>query len=445
MADSPTLDYASSTPDPAQPLSPEASKRAMAIIFGIVVIDLMGFGIIIPLLPFYFHERQTNPLKVTLLFSVFSICQFIGSPILGALSDRVGRRPVLAVSQFGSSAGYILLGIATQFAFSDPTILILVYMSRVIDGFTGGNVSTAQAYVSDVTTPENRAKGMGMIGAAFGIGFALGPCLGGILGHFHPSIPAYVAAGFSAAAALLTLKYLPESRTHKPTEIEAWLHPSRFVPVLKNPMLVNLLSISFILMAAFVMMESTIGLFLEHMFKWRELGTGLYFVYIGIIIAFVQGRLIGKLVKRFGDWNLAVTGPILVSIGMLGYVTVGQQFGEGMGPAVYAMLFVAGTINATGRSLQMPTMSTLISVNSRAGEQGLVFGLSSGLQSLARVAGPIVAGLVYPLVRYTGAYVTASVMAAAMGLWLLSLRLKQPAFVPVAQQPFAAAAEGSVP
>src|SRR5947209_17084222 len=161
-----------------EPLPPsEPPKGALAIIFFIVLMDLLGFGIIIPLLAFYVPDFQHNPLKVTALFSVYSICQFIGAPILGLMSDRFGRRPVLALSQAGSAAGYLLLGLATQpqFHFTPSTTLGLVYLSRIIDGFTGGNLSTAQAFISDVTTPQTRAKGMGLLGAAFGIGFVLGP------------------------------------------------------------------------------------------------------------------------------------------------------------------------------------------------------------------------------------------------------------------------------
>src|SRR5215212_8299771 len=185
---------------------PEPPKGALGAIFLIVFVDLLGFGIIIPLLPRYVPQFTEHPVKVTLLFSVFSVFQFVGAPVLGALSDRYGRRPVLIVSQAGSAFGYLLLAFATQGHFDPKTALALVYLSRIIDGFTGGNISTAQAYVSDVTTPQNRAKGMGMLGAAFGIGFTAGPFLGGVIGVKA----AYVAAALSATAALLTYLRLPE-------------------------------------------------------------------------------------------------------------------------------------------------------------------------------------------------------------------------------------------
>jgi DHA1 family tetracycline resistance protein-like MFS transporter len=273
-----------------------------------------------------------------------------------------------------------------------------------------------------VTTPKNRARGMGLLGAAFGLGFAFGPFLGGVLGGINISIPAYAAAAFSAAAAIFTLFKLPESRTHKPVDVEAWLHPSQFSPIFRNRMLVNLLAISFCTMAAFVMMESTITLYLNHLFHWEARQIGWYFGYIGIIIAVVQGGLIGRLTKKLGDWPLAITGPMLVALGMVGYVITGYRGAAG---GAMFILFLAGAVNAVGRSFQTPTLFSLISKFSDRSQQGVVFGFSSGLSSLARVIGPIVAGLFYPFLHHTGQFVAAAIIAMLMGLWLMAIR--QPA------------------
>src|SRR5438067_48683 len=205
------------------PQQPRELKGAMAAIFLIVLADLLGFGVIIPLLPFYARKYAASDFQVGLLFSVFSACQLIATPILGLISDRFGRRPVLVLSQIGSVLGYILLGCATYGDWAGPTLgLILVYISRVIDGLSGGNISTAQAYVSDVTTKENRAKGMGLLGAAFGIGFSAGPALGGLLGHWSLALPGWVAAALAAAAAVFSYTRLPETRTHAHSEMENW-------------------------------------------------------------------------------------------------------------------------------------------------------------------------------------------------------------------------------
>ena len=323
------------------PATPQAPKGALGIVFLIVVLDLMGFGIIIPLLAFYVPDFQANPLKVTLLFAAYSFCQFLGAPVLGVLSDAIGRRPVLAFSQLGSAAGYVLLGLAGLNWRNPAMALRLVYLSRIIDGFTGGNISTAQAYISDVTTHENRAKGMGLLGAAFGIGFSVGPAVGGLLGHLSLALPGYAAAGFSLLAAVLCFARLPETRHDKPTEAEQWLHPRRFLPVLRRPLVAQLLVISFCVMAAFVMMESTIAMYLNKLRGWHEAQVGGYFAFIGLIIIIVQGGLIGRLTRAFGEWPLAAIGPLLVAVGMAGYTTLAWH-------NVLTVLFLSGAVNATG-------------------------------------------------------------------------------------------------
>jgi len=413
MSEGTPLDYQSVPPPTGPP------RGALGVIFFVVFMDLLGFGIIIPLLAFYVPDFQRNPMKVTALFSVYSICQFIGAPILGMVSDRFGRRPVLALSQAGSALGYVLLAFA-GFHWQDPsTKLWFVYASRIIDGFTGGNISTAQAYVSDVTTPQNRARGMGLLGAAFGIGFSAGPALGGVLGHWSLALPGWVAAALAAAAAVFSYTRLPETQTHAHSEMENWLHPSRFVPILRKPVLVQLLVISFCVMSAFVMMESTITLFLNNVFGWQELKVGWYFAFIGLIIIIVQGGLIGRLTKRLGDWPLAILGPVLVAAGMCGYVGVGFA-------ASVALLLVSGATNAVGRSFQQPTMSSLISKFAARNEQGVAFGLYHGLGSLARVAGPVLAGLAYPFLRNSGQFVLAAAIAVAMAVWTAALRQPTP-------------------
>jgi DHA1 family tetracycline resistance protein-like MFS transporter len=404
---------------PGDEAQPAPSRGALGIIFLIVLLDLMGFGIIIPLLPFYVKDPEHNPLKVTLLFSIYSICQFIGAPILGAISDRKGRKPVLAFSQLGSVVGYVMLGLATQpqLGFSAVAALAMIYASRVIDGFTGGNISTAQAYISDVTTTETRSRAMALIGMAFGLGFAVGPFVGGVLGHINRSLPAYVAAAFSLLAAVLTFIRLPESRVHKPVDIEAWLHPSQFAPVLRRPILLQLLLISFVTMAAFVMMESTVGIFLKQHFGYAEKQVGWFFGYIGLVIVIVQGGIIRRVLKTVGDWPLAILGPLLVAVGMAIYALTAIW-------PLLSVLLIAGAINASGRSCQQPTISSLLARFSGREEQGTVFGLYNGLGSLARVFGPLVAGLTYPYLRNAGPFVIAGIVTAAGALWTAALAVQ---------------------
>jgi DHA1 family tetracycline resistance protein-like MFS transporter len=410
MSDPQPLEYASED-------TPQPPKGALRVIFMIVLADLLGFSVIIPLLPFWAKKYQASDLQVGLLFSIYSVCQLVATPILGMISDRVGRRPVLLASQVGSVAGFLLLGAATMGNWASPALgLTLVYLSRVIDGLSGGNISTAQAYISDVTTVENRSKGMGLIGAAFGIGFTIGPALGGVLGHFEPSLPAFAAALFCGIAAWQTWKFLPESRVHKHNdEAEAWLHPSRFLPILRNGPLLQMQLIFFISMMAFVMMEATFALFVNAVFGFEELVVGLLFALAGVTIAVVQGGLVGKLSKRFGEWPLVIAGPLLVTTAMLLLAVVGYH-------AVLALVIFALIMNATGRSLQTPTLSSLISQTSDPRQQGTVFGLFHMLGSLARVIGPIVATAVYTK-HHVAPYLVAGSITLIATVWTVMLRL----------------------
>ena len=404
----------------AEPVA-EPPRGALGTIFLIVFTDLMGFGIIIPLLPLYAKQYHASALDIGLLFSIYSACQFVASPILGAISDRYGRRPVLIFSQLGSSLGYLLLGVVMNLHWENTTYaLLLIYCSRLIDGISGGNISTAQAYISDVTTAKNRARGMGVLGAAFGVGFAMGPALGALLVTVHPALPGYFAAIMSFIAMLQTFFRLKEGRVHKPTDASGWLHPSRFKPILRHNLLVQLLLIAFISMSAFVMMESMIALFLssDQTFHFKDWQVGLYYAYIGVMIAAVQGGFIGRLTPRFGEWRLAIAGPLFVALGMAGLAIAGFY-------PMLLILMVSGAVNAVGRSLQTPTLYALISHNSDPREQGLVFGLNQGLGSIARVIGPIIAAVAYRI-HISGPFIVSAAIALAVAFWTLSLRTRNP-------------------
>jgi MFS transporter, DHA1 family, tetracycline resistance protein len=410
-------------PDHQTPAAPP--RGALAIILFIVFLDLMGFGIILPQLPFYAMRYNVSPVRVTLLLSIYSLCQFIAAPMLGAVSDRFGRRPVLVFSQLGSAIGYAILGLVTVLNLSNVAVaMALIYLSRIIDGLTGGNISTAQAYISDVTTPANRAKGMGLFGAAFGVGFAAGPVIGGLVGNDtnHASWPAFTAAAFSLTAMFLSWLRLPESRSHRPVAEEIWLHPSRLLPILRRSTLLQLLLLSFVAMTAFSMLEGIIALYFHKRFTygpqhtpWGMRQTGWYFGYIGFFIILVQGGLIGRLTKKFGEWPLTIVGALMVSAGLWLYAMTGWH-------PVLSLLLLAGGINATGRSLQQPPIASLISKFSERSEQGSVFGIYHGLSSLARAVGPVVAGLLFTR-HITAPFAVSAVMMLGISAWLAGLRM----------------------
>lgn len=405
---------------------PPPPQGAMLAIFLIVLSDLMGFGLIIPSLPFYARQFHASDLQVGLIFSIYSLCQLVAAPILGLTSDRVGRRPVLIFSQCGSVAGYLILALATARQWVNPlTGLLLVYTSRIIDGISGGNIPTAQAYVSDVTPPEHRAKGMGMLGAAFGIGFSIGPAVGGLLAHFHQSLPALGAALFSFIAAMQTIFRLKEPARHShegEEEAMLFLHPARFKPILRNRTLVQLLGISFCSMTAFVMMEAVFAIFLNDRFGFRELAVGGFFAMAGVIIIIVQGGLMGRLTKAFDEWPLVIAGPLLVMTAMSILFVVAFNWRIGV-PLGVVMIVCAGLCNASGRSVQTPPLSSLVSKSADPRQQGTVFGLFHMLGSLARVMGPIIATSGYSRHMTAPFWMAGSIMAG-VALWTIRLRAR---------------------
>jgi DHA1 family tetracycline resistance protein-like MFS transporter len=417
------------TDETSEPSASSAPPGAMWVVLFIVFIDLLGFGIILPQLPFFGTKFHASPIAIGVVFSIYSVCQFLATPVLGLISDKFGRRPVLIYSQFGSAIGYVLLGVTTQFNFPNLTLgLGLVYLARIIDGVSGGNISAAQAYISDVTTPATRAKGMGLLGAAFGMGFAVGPVLAGVIGNNtnRAAWPAYAAGLLSFTAMILSAVRLPESRAKRPSNEEVWLHPSKFLPIIRKPILFNLLLLAFFAMTAFTMLEGTIGIYLAKQYTYGPLHkpygmreVSWYFAYIGVFVMYVQGRLMGQLVKRFGEWAVSISGALLVAVAMVVYIGTGHD-------SVLWLLLIAGAINATGRSLHQPPISSLISKISNRNEQGTVFGLFQGLGSIGRALGPMIGTAAFYYFHDTAQFAIAGVMMLILAMWLTRLSWMQP-------------------
>ena len=421
-------------------------QGAMLAIVLVVFTDLLGFGVILPQLPFYGRQFGASDWVVTLLFTTYSGCQLLAGPVLGTLSDRVGRRPVLILSQLGSVLGYAVLGLAVAGHFANPAVgLAMVFLGRVIDGISGGNISTAQAYVSDVSTGEGRAKAMGMLGAAFGVGFAAGPAIGGLLGEIGPVWPAVAAGFFSLVAAGATYFYLPEShRRGDPPSPETegvaaaaepdhetgaarlpWFHPERLREIPHDAAVVQLLAVWFFTMFAFVLADSTFALFLNDQFGFGPGKVGLFFTLAGVIIICVQGGLIGRLTARFGEWPLVILGPGLVACAMVGFALSSASVGFALAMVV---LLTADVVNAGGRSLLGPTLSSLLSKAAPRDKQGITFGMYGSLGSLARALGPILAGGLYEL-SHIAPFLAGAALAAAVSVWLAVLRWRVPAVV----------------
>ncbi|HKS29027.1 MAG TPA: MFS transporter [Pyrinomonadaceae bacterium] len=368
------------------------NRSPLLVIFITVFIDLIGFGIVIPVLPFYVEGTRFNasPRVVGLLFASYSIMQLIFSPILGKLSDRYGRRPILLISLIGTAFGFLVLGLATT--------VWMLFAGRIIDGISGGNISTAQAYIADVTTPENRAKGMGMIGAAFGLGFIFGPAIGGILSRWGIEVPFLFAAALALANATLLYFTLPETVTkdHPARVSAASARWKNLFEALKQRRLAFVLSIYFLFVTAFSIMTSSFALFTMFRFGYDAHDTGWLFGYVGVIGAVIQGGLIGRLVRSFGELRLVVAGAFLFTTSLFIIPLTGPESGV-------AVLLMVGALFAVGNALSTPSLTSLASKSAGAAEQGGVLGVTQSVASLARAVGPLIASaMIYSAVATLG-------------------------------------------
>jgi DHA1 family tetracycline resistance protein-like MFS transporter len=359
-------------------------RSPLLVIFITVFIDLVGFGIVIPVLPFYAEGTRFNatPRMVGVLFASYSIMQLVFSPVLGRLSDKYGRRPVLLLSILGTSLGFLILGLATT--------LWMLFLGRIIDGISGGNISTAQAYIADITTKEDRARGMGIIGAAFGMGFIFGPAIGGILSRWGINVPFLFAAGLALSNAILLYFTLPETVTKDhPARISAaggrgW---AQLVNSLTQPRLGFVLTIYFLFIVAFSIMTTSFSLYTMFRFGYDAQHTGWLFAYVGVIAVIIQGGLIGRLVRRFGELSLVIVGALLFAGSLFAVPFVGPNTGG------LVALLIGGGIFSLGNSLATPALTSLASKSAGPAEQGSVLGVTQSVASLARVVGPSLAAL----------------------------------------------------
>jgi multidrug resistance protein len=352
---------------------------ALMTLLLVVFINMVGFGIVVPLLPFFARSMDAPEWQVTLMFSAYSLGQFVGEPFWGRLSDRIGRKPVLLATLVCNVAGYLALAFA-----GNIWIAIAV---RLATGFGSGNISTVQACIADVTPPERRSARMGLIGAAFGFGFIVGPGLGGLLtdpdqGRLGFQIPLFVAAALSAVASIGVLTVVKESRTHAPIPQPPW---EALGDAVSHPVISRLLLVSLIYMGGFSGMEATFGLWAEARFGWGAAQVGWCFMAVGIVSAVCQGMVTGRLARRFGE----------IPMMTLGVLTFGACLFLQTFNTVELMVPVLMAVSAFGMSMAMPNIAAVISRSSPPGRQGSMLGLNMAAGSGARVLGPIVAGAVY--------------------------------------------------
>ena len=370
-------------------------KPSLLIIFLTVFIDLIGFGIVLPLLPIFAKNFNATGFTIGALMASYSAMQFLFAPIWGRLSDRIGRRPVLLVSVAGSALSYVVFAVGC--GMEGNAALVLLFASRILAGICGANVTVAQAYIADITPPENRSKKMGLIGVAFGLGFIFGPVISGIsLKTLGITGPGWIAAGLCAANFLFALARLPESwQPSSSGQVEQRPHLDQFMHTLRTPRIGLLVVLFFLGTFVFSAFETTLGLLVSRNFDLNvinEHGVAIYdakivylYAYCGILGAFVQGGMIGRLVKKYGEPAIISISFLLValSMGPMPYISLGH-FG-------WAGLLVLLAILAIGTSLARAPIFGLLSNLSLATEQGVNIGVAQSAGSLARIFGPIFA------------------------------------------------------
>jgi multidrug resistance protein len=367
-----------------------APRFRFATLFFTVLIDLIGFGILIPILPYYAQRLGAGGLGIGVLFGIYSGMQFLSTALLGRLSDRIGRRPILLTTIVMNVVGCLLFAAAHSYA--------VLFVARVFSGFGGGNISAAQAYVADITTPAERSRGMGIIGAAFGVGFVLGPAIGGFAAHLYgPTAPALVAAGLSVLNFVSAYFVLPESlhtdlRTTRP--LFDFSHLGR---ALRHEKLAPLMWAWGIAAFAFAGYTVALPLWTGSKFGWRERELGWFFTLIGATAAVVQGGLFGRIAKRTGDRRLVIAG----GFGMAAAIAVVPALRTV--PVLYAFTFVLAFSN----SIFVPAATGLVSVLADPTEQGTVLGAAQALSALGRLLGPIVLGQLFDVVSPAAAFVAA--------------------------------------
>lgn len=357
--------------------------KPLITIYFTVFIDLVGFGIVIPALPFYVESDKftATPFEIGLLFASYSLMQFIFSPILGSLSDKYGRRPILFFSIVGSAIGYLFIGFAS--------VLWMVFAGRIISGITGGNISTAQAYIADSTSKENRAKGMGLFGATFGLGFVFGPAIGGILSDYGIGVPFLFAAVLSVINAILVYLILPETvntKNYKPSQIRK----NRFAELIESlgdSQFGTLNAVYFFLITSFSIMTYAFVLYTIERFGYTARENGYIFAFIGVLAVIFQGGLFGKLVKKFGESPLMIIGCAMMAISLFAIPYISPNFG-----GLAGVIFVVALL-AIGNSMASPAITSLASKISDENTQGKSLGVLQSFASLARAIGPAVGGV----------------------------------------------------
>ncbi|HEY5488657.1 MAG TPA: MFS transporter [Candidatus Limnocylindrales bacterium] len=369
------------------------ARRVLPLMALTVFIEMAGFALALPMLPFWAQKFGAGAFAIGMMMAAYSIAQLIFTPIIGSLSDRFGRRRIIIVTLFIESLGFI----GTALAWSVPTLLL----ARFIGGIGGSSIGSAQAVVADVTGPEDRARGMGFIGAAIGIGFVIGPAAGALLVFVGPDMPFWGAAAVTLLDAFIVALVLPETLSLGARTKAKVLE---FTP-LRLPAVRNLIAVTLLFTIAFAGMETVLPLFTQSALGWGAVENGIAFALVGITMVIIQGGLIGRLVKRYGERALLISGLLLCTAGLV-ILPLG---------ALFALIILGAGLTTLGYALIYPTSSSLLSYAAPEDRQGVTLSLARSASGLARVIGPAVAGILYSAVSASAPFfVSAAITAAAV-------------------------------
>ncbi len=388
-------------------------SRPLLVIFLTIFVNLVGFGIIIPLLPFYAQTFGASPLAIGLLFASFSVSQLVAAPLLGDFSDRWGRRPILIFSLLGTVVSFVMLALAHS--------MVMLFVARIVDGLSGGNITTARAYIADVTSEEDRAKSFGLLGAAFGLGFIIGPGLGALFSHISYTAPIWAAAVITIVASALAWFWLPETvhRAHA-----GGASPWRALVELGGRANLRVLfTVDFVYWAAFAVYQTTFALFGARRFGFDAAHTGYLLSAFGFLGVFVQGVLVGPVVARLGAKRTLAIGLLFAAAGWGGSAMTHVL-------AVFVAMLVPGAI---GIGLCNATLSTLVSTAAGRHEQGRIQGAAGALESLGRTIGPVWGNGALQVFGEGAAYGSAALVL--VGAAALTTRYQPPSRPPLQPQP----------
>jgi MFS transporter, DHA1 family, tetracycline resistance protein len=355
-------------------------NKVLTSIFLIIFIDLLGFSLILPLLPYLARTYKASDFEIGLLVAIYAAAQLVSAPILGRLSDKYGRRPLLILSIAGTLIGYLVLAFANS--------LWMIFLARLIDGLTAGNISIAQAYITDVTDAKNRARGLGMIGAAFGLGFIIGPATGGALSAFGFMVPALVAAALAAINLVLVSLWLPESLTVERRKVisdlkRPTLSPRDLFVALRRPQFGPLLHTRFFFGLAFSIFQTIFSLYALERFNLNAQYTGYILAYVGLLSVITQGFLIGRLTARFSEPTLIFIATGVMSASLLGWA---------LAPNLITLLIILAPTSFSGGILNT-VINSAITKSVTPAEIGGALGLSASIESATRVIAPSLGGL----------------------------------------------------